>query len=290
VPTSEHAWAQEAIDSIAEIARKYINLDAILKICDPPPCRPAVLDDSIAVVRTDLHDCTTPSIHAGADLSEEEKPIVGIIRDSAFQFYYPENLEALESAGAQLVYTSPLSSAKPPEIDALYIGGGFPETHAQDLARNFTYRETLRVLADSGLPIYAECGGLMYLGKELILEDQAYEMTGVLPLTFGFSKRPKGHGYTILKVIHENPYYPVGSQIKGHEFHYSSVLNPQPDDAVMAFEVERGTGIWPQRDGFCYKNVLATYTHVHASGTPQWAGALVLAARKYRRTKSTSTS
>lgn len=205
------------------------------------------------------------------------------MRDAAFQFYYPENLEALETAGAQLVFTSPLSETEPPDVDALYIGGGFPETHAVELDQNRSYRRALKAMAKEGLPIYAECGGLMYLGKELVLDSNNYAMTGILPLTFGFSKRPQGHGYTILKVVRENPYYPVGSMVKGHEFHYSSVMNWKGGQAPFAFEVERGTGIWEQSDGYCYKNVLATYTHIHACGTTQWAEALVKAARRHRK-------
>ena len=112
------------------------------------------------------------------------------MRDSAFQFYYQENIDALISEGAELIYTSPLSDKTIPDIDALYIGGGFPETHAKELSENISYKEELKALAEKGLPIYAECGGLMYLGKGLFLDGVTYDMAGLLPITFGFSKKP----------------------------------------------------------------------------------------------------
>jgi cobyrinic acid a,c-diamide synthase len=208
-----------------------------------------------------------------------------VIRDSAFQFYYPENLEALAAAGAQLIFTSPLANDTLPDIDGMYIGGGFPETHAAELAHNATFRNHLKRLADDGLPIYAECGGLMYLGEQLVLENKSYDMCGVLPVTFGFSKRPQGHGYTILDVTGKNPYFRTGTTLKGHEFHYSSVISWRGRKEDLAYTMARGTGLIDGRDGLCHKNVLATYTHLHASGTPQWAPALVAKARQYRASK-----
>jgi cobyrinic acid a,c-diamide synthase len=289
VPTLEHDWAQKSVETISKIAHKYIDLDAVLHLCKSSLKTTKTSDTCIKEKKNTQNSVESSSKSDKLNISLEERPHIGIIRDSAFQFYYPENIDALKNAGAQLIFTSPLSEEIPPEMDALYIGGGFPETHAEELDQNHTFRMKIKSMADNGLPIYAECGGLMYLGNDLILDNNTYAMTGVLPLSFGFSKRPKGHGYTILKVIKENPYYPVGSQIKGHEFHYSSILNYEEDCTQMAFLVERGTGIWKQRDGICYKNVLATYTHIHACGTPQWAHALVEAARKYRSQKNVKT-
>jgi cobyrinic acid a,c-diamide synthase len=285
VPTAEHEWAQESINTIKNIAQKYIDLKAILNLCKPPALGVEVCDFSDTSKRKDSSHHGKPSDVTSLTISSKEHPKIGIIRDSAFQFYYPENLEALENAGAKLIFTSPLSCDTPPEMDALYIGGGFPETHAKELEENYRFRSSIKSLAENGFPIYAECGGLMYLGKELVLDNHTYAMTGVLPLSFGFSTRPQGHGYTIINVVGKNPYYPVGSKIKGHEFHYSSIRDWQGDETSMVFSVERGSGIWQQQDGYCYKNVLATYTHIHASGTTQWAKALVTAAIEYMNKK-----
>ena len=277
VPTYEHQWAQDAVGTIAELAETYIDLTAV---CHIASVRLRTRTDPIEI-HTGQH---APSIASQA--SEQPKsppPRIGIIRDSAFQFYYPENLDALVQAGAELVVTSPLFEDNLPAVDALYIGGGFPETHAQRLAKNVTYREQIKQLADQGMPIYAECGGLMYMGQELVLDEQRYPMTGVLPISFGFSKRPQGHGYTIARVTQPNPFFKTGQTIKGHEFHYSTVRLLEEDPGVMAFEMERGKGLQNNLDGLFRNNVLATYTHIHALGTPQWAPALVAKARHFRK-------
>jgi cobyrinic acid a,c-diamide synthase len=170
-------------------------------------------------------------------------------------------------------------------VDALYIGGGFPETHADQLDENRSYADRINILARGGMPIYAECGGLMYLGEQLILESKRYAMTGVFPIVFGLSKRPQGHGYTIVRIEGSNPFFKTGAQIKGHEFHYSTVEQWDGSDADMTFSMERGTGFMGGRDGLCRHNVLASYTHIHALGTPQWAPALVARAQLYRNSR-----
>jgi len=208
--------------------------------------------------------------------------VIGIIKDSAFQFYYPDNFEALVLEGAKLVFISPLEQQTIPSIDALYIGGGFPETHAEELAGNKKFKEQLKSLGENGLPIYAECGGLMYLGEELVIKEKSYPMVGIFPVSYSFSKKPKGHGYTIVSVVRENPYFKIGTEIKGHEFHYSSVLKWRGDDSDLAFSIKRGTGFINKKDGVCYKNVLATYIHIHALGTPSWAKSVVRNAILYK--------
>ena len=171
---------------------------------------------------------------------------------------------------------------KLPDVDGLYIGGGFPETHAQSLSENTGFRQSLREAARRGLPIYAECGGLMYLGESLTLGEKTYPMAGVLPIGFGMEKRPQGHGYTLLEVEEENPFFPVGREIRGHEFHYSRVLYVRGGETYFAFRVKRGEGIDRKRDGLCYKEILATFSHLHALGCPEWASALAEKARRYR--------
>lgn len=278
VPTPEHTWARKAIDQIARLAERHLDLDGIENLAKAARRRSE--NKTAPLVDSDL-----PLARVCHHQRSKTSPVcrIGVLCDSAFQFYYPENLEALECAGARLVYTSPLSDRTLPEVDALYIGGGFPETHAQKLSANRIYNQRIKELAEQGMPLYAECGGLMYLGKALVLENQAFPMTGVLPVVFGLSKRPQGHGYTILKVTRANPFFKKGTIIRGHEFHYSTIeqITCEPDD--FAFAVQRGNGIARGKDGLCYKNVLATYTHIHALGTEQWAPALVKAAVAFKR-------
>jgi cobyrinic acid a,c-diamide synthase len=267
VPTPEHSWATPAVDAIRLVAEKHLDLERIQLLAAT-----AAHAETGTVVKTDTPEITLTS----------DRPTIGIFRDAAFQFYYPENLEALEAAGARLVYASPLTDRHLPPVDALYIGGGFPETHASELAANTTFRNELKALADNGLPIYAECGGLMYLGERLQLEDGDFAMAGVLPVVFGFSKRPQGHGYTIVQVDKDNPFFSTGTTLLGHEFHYSSVKEWKGKEQNLAFSMERGTGFLKGKDGVCLNNVLATYTHIHSLGTPVWAEALVKKAILYK--------
>ncbi len=167
----------------------------------------------------------------------------------------------------------------------MYIGGGFPETQAGKLAANESFRHSVREAAEAGLPIYAECGGFVYLGESLSIGDNCYPMVGALPVAFCLEKRPQGHGYTRLAADQDNPFFPIGQTITGHEFHYCRILSRRDSDACTAFNVLKGTGIDGQREGLCRNNILAGFTHVHALGTPGWADALIDRAGEYRQTK-----
>ena len=279
VPTPEHSLATEAITEISEIAEKYLDLEILLQIAKE------TRGDSLSKSNHEMHQPMGSEDSTTDAATTADRPKIGIIKDSAFQFYYPENLDALREAGAETVFISPLKSRSLPSIDALYIGGGFPETHAEELAGNRSFKSELKALAEDGLPIYAECGGLMYLAKELVVEGIVYPMSDVLPLTLDLSPRPQGHGYTIVQVDKKNPYFEVGMELKGHEFHYSRVLKWQGTDDDLVFAMKRGSGVVHQRDGIVYKNVLATYTHLHALGTPFWAEALVRNAVARKSTK-----
>lgn len=205
---------------------------------------------------------------------------IGIIQDAAFQFYYSENLEALEDEGAELVPVNALQDEKLPELDGLYIGGGFPETSAKELAANSGFRKSVKQAADNGLPIYAECGGLIYLGESILLDGIEYPLAGIFPVRFGMSSKPQAHGYTIFEVDQPNPFYIAGSTVKGHEFRYSTILEWRGNEQELVLKMKRGKGFTGGRDGLCYNNVLALYTHVHACGTPEWARGIIETCRK----------
>jgi cobyrinic acid a,c-diamide synthase len=222
---------------------------------------------------------------AGSDQGGEEPVTIGVIKDAAFQFYYAENIEALSDRGAKIALISALDDRILPPVDTLYIGGGFPETQAGRLTENDAFRSSLRAAAEDGLPIYAECGGFIYLGESLTVGDESYPMVGALPVAFGMEKRPQGHGYTTLAVDRENPFFPVGTRISGHEFHYCRIISGKVEEAHTACRVIRGTGMDGQRDGLCRKNILAAFTHLHALGTSEWAEAVVRAARRYHKAR-----
>ena len=209
-----------------------------------------------------------------------EPVVIGILRDSAFTFYYPENLEALEAQGAQLQFISALEDSTLPDIDALYIGGGFPETHGEALSDNRSLLDQIRRAALAGLPVYAECGGMMVLARSIRWQGRSLPMAGVLPMDMVVESRPQGHGYAEVEVDDDNPFFGVGMRFRGHEFHYSRVQG-EPD-IDTAFAMKRGTGSFPGRDGVVCHNVLASYVHVHARSNPWWASGLVGRARKMK--------
>lgn len=262
-PCPEHDAADDAIVALAARAATSLDLAAV-EAAMAPIVLPAALEPS-------------PS-------APGEAVRLGILRDAAFQFYYAENLEALARQGAELVEINALTEPElPPDLDGLYIGGGFPETSARELSANVSFRASIRQAAEQGLPIYAECGGLIYLGESMVLEGESFPLVGIFPVRFGLMKKPQAHGYTVLVAGTGNPYYPEGAVISGHEFRYSRVEVWRGETAQLAFRMERGVGFIDGRDGLVHKNVLALYTHIHAAGTPQWAEALVARAREYRR-------
>lgn len=263
VPPQEHPLAEEAIEKSAEVMAKYLDTEQLWQI--------AKSASPLNFIPEEYPEITDKQVN------------IGIIRDSAFQFYYPENLDALKRAGARLIEFSALTGNLPPSLDALYIGGGFPETHASALSANEKLRHAIREAAEEGLPIYAECGGLMYLSEELIWDGKTYPMVGILPAVIGVSKKPQGHGYTIIEVEARNPYFKTGQMLKGHEFHYSYALEMTAKDGVsFVFKMKKGEGIMKGMDGFCYKNVLATYTHLHALGTKAWVNGIMKMAITYK--------
>ncbi|HKJ92951.1 MAG TPA: cobyrinate a,c-diamide synthase [Longimicrobiales bacterium] len=289
VPPAEHGGRADAVREAGVVAERYLDMDGLLDLAR----QASALDVPAEPDRNALPGSGTRATEAGPAASSggrrmeapgrAEPPRVGVFRDAAFQFYYPENLEALARAGARLVEISPLRDPELPDVDALYIGGGFPETLAAGLADNQAFRASLRRAAEAGLPVYAECGGAVYLGQTLAFRGRTYPMAGVLPVRFGFRDRPQGHGYAVVETVVPNPFFPVGVELRGHEFHYTYMeTDPSQPDLTFAFRVRRGHGFDGERDGLCHRNVLAAYTHIHALAAEGWAPALVEAAAAFR--------
>lgn len=269
-PYHEHPNSEGADLLIQQIADKYLDIDKILDIA----YNATLLDIDFPLLNKESK---------GEDFQNQLSVRIGVIKDSAFQFYYPENLEELTKRGVEIVEINAISDTQLPKIDALYIGGGFPETNAVHLAENESFKKSVKTAAENGLPMYAECGGLMFLGKEIKTSEKVFPMVGLLPISFEMQKKPQAHGYTIVKVDKENPFYPCGTYLQGHEFHYSSVMEiPETKDVYTTFKMLRGQGIMNKRDGLCYKNTLATYTHIHALGSPAWVDAMIKCATKYK--------
>ncbi len=204
--------------------------------------------------------------------SASPKVKIGVLYDRAFSFYYPDNLEALQKAGAGLVFINSFTDSLP-DIDGLYIGGGFPELYAAELEANAGLSQDVAAMAREGLPVYAECAGLMYLCRAILKDNRRYEMAGVFAADAEITGKPQGHGYMEVEVSEGNPFFRPGAIIKGHEFHYSRLTSYAALNAT--FNVRRGHGINGSADGMVHKNTLAAYLHLHALSVPGWASDFV---------------
>ena len=215
-----------------------------------------------------------------------EKPVIGIALDEAFNFYYHDNLELLELAGAQLKYFSPVHDKHLPDVDGIYIGGGYPELFAAELEANASMREDIKAASEAGLPIYGECGGLMYLTKKLTtgvkgkgayhmaeMPESTHEMVGALP-----GHTLMGHkrvvSYNIGSLALDTVIGKTGNNFRAHEFHHSEVTE-LPADAQFAIKLSRGTGIIDGWDGLIVKNTLGSYAHLVASSYEEFARSFV---------------
>lgn len=253
VPPAERGRVEDLLHRVGETVKAHVDLDAVVGV------------SAMAREIPDVHLYRRPKS------SKVRRAKVGVLRDTAFHFYYPENLESLREEGLELVWINAMEDRSLPQVDGLYIGGGFPEVFAEALSENRTLRQDIKMAWKDGISIYAECGGLMYLGEEIEANGSSYPMVGALPLRTEFMNRPQGHGYTLVEVAKDNPFVPKGAIIKGHEFHYSRIVSLDENKVDFAFKVKRGSGIDGKREGIFSRNLLATYTHIHSTGCESWS-------------------
>ncbi len=266
VTPEEHSRARQIIDAAADIIQQSVDLARLRGFAD-----------NAAPLET-LNQSAPVMTFPGGHLR------IGFFKSPAFTFYYPENLEAIDQCAATRIPIDPLANRVLPVMDALYIGGGFPETHAAALAGNAAFRDSLRRAVHAGLPVWAECGGLMFLSKTVCWSGALYPMAGVFPADVILGSSPAGHGYEEVVVDRPNPFVEVGTVLRGHEFHYSRIETGEELDT--AFEVRRGTGLGNGRDGVITKNILASYLHIHSLGTPEWIRGLIRAADSFHNVRA----
>jgi len=258
-PVAEEVRCREIVERLVQTVRDHVDLARVRTIAAAAP--------PVAARRASSVPLPAPDVR------------IGVARDAAFTFYYPENLMALRRAGAKLIAFSPIKDGHLPAVDALYLGGGFPEFHAPALVANTTLRTEILTLARDGLPIQAECGGLMYLSRAIRWHDARTEMVGVLPCEVALSERAQGGGYVRLEPTAHHPWRAHG-EVRAHEFHHSKVVAMEPVN--FAYRVARGKGIDGTHEGMVVDNTVATYAHLHAAATPDWAERFVAFARRCR--------
>jgi cobyrinic acid a,c-diamide synthase len=266
IPANEAGAAATRVERIAAAVAAGLDLDAILAAARRAPTLDVAAADEPAAPRPDLR--------------------IGIARDAAFGFYYADDLEAFRRAGAELVPIDMLHAPRLPEIDGLFIGGGFPETQAAALESNRGLRRELRRAIAGGLPVYAECGGAMYLARAIVWRGRRYEMVGAVPADAVMTGRPVGRGLMRLRETGEG-LWPLRdsagrpAEFAAHEFHHSRLVDVAGDIA-FAYEVLRGHGINGRRDGIVHRNVVASYAHLRHVAANPWADRFVRFVREVK--------
>ena len=305
IPVKEHIGASCVIDEIADIVKENVDLEKIIELSGNLP---EISESNLTLNSQKSEEGFTLSAKAQTTAESQEvnnykiefnqnRVKIGVAIDRAFTFYYQENFDALRASGAELVPFSPLTDSQLPEVDGLYIGGGFPEMYLTELEKNRSLKEDIRTAILNDMTVYAECGGLMYLAKTISWSGQKTEMVGGLPCEIEITSRPQGRGYMTLKTeissniteeqmepLHENNLgwnLPSGEIIRSHEFHYSRVVR-FTENVTFAYKVKRGFGITGIQDGLIYHNVLASYAHLHNHAVTWWATKFVeLAGRSH---------
>ncbi|VAW53306.1 Protein similar to cobyrinic acid a,c-diamide synthetase clustered with dissimilatory sulfite reductase [hydrothermal vent metagenome] len=279
VPGHEDPFCTQKINLLADAVSEQVNLDTVLSIAKQVPELPS----ANVSAREKINIQPSPQVK---DIK------LGLIRCSAFGFYYPDDLQALEMAGAKIIEIDPCHQTELPDIDALFIGGGFPETHMQELEANESLRGAIKLAIDNDLPTYAECGGLMYLARSIQWtqnnHSETRQMVGIIDTDIIMEKTPQGRGYVQLQET-ENSLWPkpeswtADKVINAHEFHYSrfshnndeskhnNIRKNADKNVQFAFNVKRGTGINGKSDGYIYKNLLANYSHQRNTWNNPWA-------------------
>ena len=259
VTGAEGVLTEERRRRLAEACARWLDLDALRLLARP----------------------SVPARASRPPARRVPRARIGIARDVAFQFYYPENLDLLREAGAELIAWSPLDDPVPLDADGLYLGGGYPELHAARLSANRAALDGVRKMAEAGRPIYAECGGLMYLAEALEdLEGHTHEMVGLLPTTVRMRPRRLTLGYTEVEIAAPSILGSAGLTARGHEFHYST-SDPVPDAVKRTWRLRR-PGSAPRAEGYRVGSVLATYVHLHWGSNPALAAGFVEACRSAR--------
>jgi cobyrinic acid a,c-diamide synthase len=280
IPNHEHDDAQKRVHAMGERVAQQVNLDSIRQLAQDP------VRDAKASANGWSKTPNTPSDSTCDRPSKKLR--IGIARDRAFGFYYPDDLIALERVGADIVPVDTLNDTQLPELDGLFIGGGFPEVFMEQLQANTGLRTQLRAAIEANLPVYAECGGLMYLARTLRWKEQIFDMVGAIAADVVMHERPVGRGYVELQTTGNAPWPSLhGTQpvrLRGHEFHYSSLENIDPA-LSYAYRVLRGHGIDGHHDGIVYKNVLASYAHLRDAAGSNWVGQFIECVRVQKALK-----
>ncbi|MEN6584924.1 MAG: cobyrinate a,c-diamide synthase [Sulfuricella sp.] len=271
MPSNETGEALEHIQMIGSIVGNQVDLDRLIQIANSAPS-------------LELVEAKPPVISAQGSSTKLQ---IGLARDQAFGFYYADDLDAMRQAGAEIIPFDTLNDRElPAGLDGMFIGGGFPELFMTQLENNVSMRSSIHQAIEAGLPVYAECGGLMYLARSLSWRNETRQMAGIIPGDVVMHGKPVGRGYVKVRCNGKNPWpgEQPGRELQAHEFHYSSLENV-PHDLTYAFDVVRGYGVDGKHDGIVYKNMLACYTHFRSLQGYNWAERFMSFVREVRENR-----
>ena len=253
VPSNEDRIAQRRVQGIAGVISQSVDVDKIL----------ALTADRLPIPSRQPASLEAPT---SSGIS------IGVAKDEVFGFYYPDDFQTITRLEGKIKYFDTLRDVALPNVDALFIGGGFPEFYLSELEQNVELKKDIRKFIEDGKPVYAECGGLMYLCSDITFDGKTGSMVGAIRANVKMQARPVGRGYVQLQETSKHPWPKVADQPENlpvHEFHYSNVEN-LGDNVEFAYKVVRGVGIKKGFDGLVYKNTLATYTHHRNVGCNRW--------------------
>ena len=247
IPTFQHPQKKRVLSSLISIIKNNTDYKKLL---------PAKSKKSHKINKSILKNKTTSLL-------------IGVASDAAFGFYYPDDLEKIERYGCRIKKIDLIRDAELPLVDGLFIGGGFPEVQAHKLEKNTSMKRSIRNAINKGLPVYAECGGLMYLAKSIKFKNTRSKMCNIFDIDVEMNDKPIGRGYTVLEA-NNHPWAVNKKNIHAHEFHYSSVIN-NSKKYKYAYNIKRGYGINGKKDGLIYKNTIASFSHLRSTNKFNWA-------------------
>lgn len=260
--TEETTSAESRLSAFARADREFLDLTPLLSLSS----KNVVEGSKVAPIL----------------FQDENRVRIGVARDKAFSFYYEDNFDALRQSGADIVSFSPLTDAELlPNLDALYLGGGYPELHADVLSRNRSMNTSIRVFAEAGNPVYAECGGMIYLSKSLVtLDGHRYPMAGLLPMEFEMTPGLVQFGYVDAEFVEDCLLGEKGTRVRGHSFHYSRLC--AGSTVATAYRLRYTLSGREELEGYQKGNVFASYVHLHFRANSTLARSLIAAARRAR--------
>ncbi len=265
VPTQEGIVARSTLDGLVDLITSHLDIDAILRLSKST--RPLSPPSEINIPKLEF----------------SRKVRLAVAMDEAFSFYYPDNLDLLRDIGAEIVPFSPIrDQGLPIDVDGVYIGGGFPEVYSEELSRNAAMKESIVSAASGGMPVYAECGGLMYLSKGITnFEGRPFPMVGLVAGWCTMQKKRVSLGYLTVEAVKDNILMKAGTQVRGHEFHWSSIESENTADCVAYNVVDQP----PRVEGYAQEKVLASYLHIHFGANPELAANLLSSCAAWRDNK-----